>query len=154
MYSVRHSAANKSTVLTSDVVPLVYANACCDKHAIFCNDVYNLLLVQYHLSPTELMYSFFTGSTALVDPRGSFSFMVIFTDGRNPWTSDKLVARPLPKHRTTQTQNKRIHTHTHTHTPNIHILSGIRTHDLSVGASEDSSYLRPLRYCDRLMYSY
>jgi hypothetical protein len=43
----------------------------------------------------------------------------------------------------TPTQNKRIHT------PNIHVLSGIRTHDPSVGASEDSSYLRPRRYCDR-----
>jgi hypothetical protein len=32
-------------------------------------------------------------------------------------------ARPLPKHRTTQTQNKRIHT------PNIRMLSGIRTHE-------------------------
>jgi hypothetical protein len=39
----------------------------------------------------------------------SFSFMIIFTDGRIPWTSDQLVARPLPKHRTTQTQNKHIH---------------------------------------------
>jgi hypothetical protein len=26
-----------------------------------------------------------------------------FTDGRTPWTSERLVARPLPKHRTTQT---------------------------------------------------
>ncbi|PNF19818.1 hypothetical protein B7P43_G14295 [Cryptotermes secundus] len=42
-----------------------------------------------------------------------------FTDGRTPWTGDQLVARPLPKHRTTQTQNKRIHT------PNIHVLFGI-----------------------------
>jgi hypothetical protein len=38
-----------------------------------------------------------------------------FTEGRTPWTSDQPVARPLPKHRTTQTQNKRTHTHTHTH---------------------------------------
>jgi hypothetical protein len=30
-----------------------------------------------------------------------------FSDSRTPWTSDQLVARPLPKHRTTQTQNKR-----------------------------------------------
>jgi hypothetical protein len=29
----------------------------------------------------------------------SFSFMIIFTDGRTPWTSDQLVIRPLPKHR-------------------------------------------------------
>jgi hypothetical protein len=39
--------------------------------------------------------------------------------------SDQPVPRSLPKHRTTQTHNKRIHT------PNIHALSGIRTHDPS-----------------------
>jgi hypothetical protein len=37
-----------------------------------------------------------------------------------------------------------------THTPNIHALSGIRTHDHGVRASEDSSYHRPLGYRDRL----
>jgi hypothetical protein len=46
--------------------------------------------------------------------------------------------------RTTQTQNKGIHT------PNIHALSGIRTHDPSVRASGDSSCLNPAGYCDRL----
>jgi hypothetical protein len=66
-----------------------------------------------------------------------------FTDGRTPRTSDQPVARPLPKHRTTQTQNKRIHT------PNIHALSGIRTHDPRVHASKDSSCLRPRGCCDR-----
>jgi hypothetical protein len=35
----------------------------------------------------------------------------------------QLVARPLPKHRTTQTQNK------HINTLNIHVLCEIRTHD-------------------------
>jgi hypothetical protein len=30
-------------------------------------------------------------------------------------------------------------------------LSGIRTHDLSVRAGEDSSYLRPRGYCDQLL---
>jgi hypothetical protein len=35
-----------------------------------------------------------------------FSFMVIFTDGRTPCTSDHPVARPLPKHRTTHTHTK------------------------------------------------
>jgi hypothetical protein len=45
--------------------------------------------------------------------------------------------------RTTQTQNKRIYT------PNIHDLSGIRTHDPSVKASKDSSCLKPHSYCDR-----
>jgi hypothetical protein len=69
--------------------------------------------------------------------------MIIFTDGRTPWTSDQLVARPLPKHRTAQTQKKHIH---HTSMP----VSGLRTHDPSVRASKDSSCLRPLGYCDRL----
>jgi hypothetical protein len=60
------------------------------------------------------------------------------------WTSHQLVARPLPKHRTAQTQNK------HIYTPNIHALNGIRTHEHSVPASEDSSCLRLLAYRDRL----
>jgi hypothetical protein len=38
-----------------------------------------------------------------------FQFHDHFTDGRTPWTSDQLIARPLPKHGTTQTQNKHIH---------------------------------------------
>jgi hypothetical protein len=54
--------------------------------------------------------------------------------------SDQPVAKPISKQRTTQTQNKRIHT------PNIHILSGIRTHDPSVRASEDGTCLRPRSY--------
>jgi hypothetical protein len=41
----------------------------------------------------------------------AFQFHDHFTDRRTPWMSDQLVARPLPKHRTTQTQNKHIHTH-------------------------------------------
>jgi hypothetical protein len=66
-----------------------------------------------------------------------------YTDGRTPWTSDQPVARTLPKHRITQTYNKRMHT------PDTHVLSGIRTHDSSVRASEDSSCFRPRGYCDR-----
>jgi hypothetical protein len=58
----------------------------------------------------------YSGPRSLIQFRSHF-----FTDGRTPWTSDQPVARPLPKHRTTQTQNKCIHT------PNIHTLSGIRT---------------------------
>jgi hypothetical protein len=68
---------------------------------------------------------------------------LFYTDGRTPWTKDQPVARPLSTHRTTQTQNKRIHT------PNIHALSGIRTHDRSVRSSEGSSCLRPCGHRDR-----
>jgi hypothetical protein len=42
--------------------------------------------------------------------------------------------------------NKRIHI------LNIHALSGIRIHDLSGRAGEDSSCLRPRGYCDRLYF--
>jgi hypothetical protein len=66
-----------------------------------------------------------------------------FTDGRTPRTGDQLVARPLPKHRTTQSQNK------HTHKPNIHALCGIGTHDPGFRAKEDSTCLRLLGYRDR-----
>jgi hypothetical protein len=66
-----------------------------------------------------------------------------FTDGRTPWVSDQLVARPLSKHRTTETQNKRIRT------PNIHVLCGVRTHNPGFRASEDSAYLGALGYRDR-----
>jgi hypothetical protein len=38
-----------------------------------------------------------------------FQFHDHFTDVRTPCMSDQLVARPLPKHMTTQTQNKYIH---------------------------------------------
>jgi hypothetical protein len=35
-----------------------------------------------------------------------FSFLILYTVGRTPWTGDQPVARPLPTQRTTQTQNK------------------------------------------------
>jgi hypothetical protein len=50
------------------------------------------------------------GSTAFVDLGRFFSFLIRYSVGRNPWTGDQPVARPLPTHRTTQTQNKRIQT--------------------------------------------
>jgi hypothetical protein len=43
-------------------------------------------------------------------------------DGRTPWTSDQPVARPLPKHTTTQTQNK----HTHTDIQSLELNSNTR----------------------------
>jgi hypothetical protein len=66
-----------------------------------------------------------------------FSFLILYTVGRTPWTGDQSVARPLPIHRI------------NAHNTDIHALSGIRTHDLSVRASEDSSWLRPRSHCDR-----
>jgi hypothetical protein len=45
-----------------------------------------------------------------VGPWPLFSFLILYTVGRTPWTGDQPVARPLPIHRTTQTQNKRTQT--------------------------------------------
>jgi hypothetical protein len=50
-----------------------------------------------------------------------------FTDSRTPWTSDQLVAIPLPKQRTTQTQTKYIHIR------NIHAFVGFEP---TISASE------------------
>jgi hypothetical protein len=36
-----------------------------------------------------------------------FSFLILYTVGRTPWTGDQPVARPLPTRRTTQTQKRK-----------------------------------------------
>jgi hypothetical protein len=36
-----------------------------------------------------------------------FSFIILYTVGRTPWTGDQPVSRPLPTHRTALTQNTR-----------------------------------------------
>jgi hypothetical protein len=63
----------------------------------------------------------------LLDIGRFFAFLILYTVGRTPWAGDQPVPRPLPTHGTTQAQNK------HTY---IHALSGIRTHNSSVRASE------------------
>jgi hypothetical protein len=73
-----------------------------------------------------------------------FFYFDHFTDGRTPWTSDRLVTRPLLTHRTTRRQHK------HVHTPNTHALCAIRTRNPGFRASEGSTCLRPLGYRDRL----
>jgi hypothetical protein len=66
-----------------------------------------------------------------------FHLLDLLHSRRTPWTGDQPFVRPLPTH-TEQT-----------HT-DIHALSGIRTHDPSVGASEDRSCLRPYGHFDRV----
>jgi hypothetical protein len=97
----------------------------------------------FYLAYTD-RFNFTMALPAHSGPRPLIQFRNFSTDGRTLWTSDQPVARPLPKHGTTQTQNKRIHT------PNINTLSGTRTHDPSIRPSEDSSSLRPRGYRDRL----
>jgi hypothetical protein len=81
------------------------------------------------------------GSTALCWALAAFSVSWSFcTVGRTPWTRDQPVARPLPAHRTA---------HKHRINTDIHALSGIRTHNLGVRASKNSSCLRQHGHCDR-----
>jgi hypothetical protein len=48
------------------------------------------------------------GSTVLSFDLGRFfSYLILYTVDRTPWTGDQPVAGTLPTHRTTQTQNKR-----------------------------------------------
>jgi hypothetical protein len=55
--------------------------------------------------------------TVLLRCRGFHFSLDLFRIGRTPWTSDRPVARPPPKYRTTQTQNIRTHTHAYTKHP-------------------------------------
>jgi hypothetical protein len=48
-----------------------------------------------------------SGSTVLLLDLGRlFSFLILYTVGRTPWTADQPIARPLPTQRTTKKQNK------------------------------------------------
>jgi hypothetical protein len=69
-----------------------------------------------------------------VGPWPLFSFLILYTVGRAPWTGDQPIAR------------YRINAHN----TDIHAFSGIRTHDSSFRESEDSSCLTPRGHCEGL----
>jgi hypothetical protein len=72
-----------------------------------------------------------------VGPWTLFQFLDPIHSRQDSLDGDQPVARPLYLH----TEHK--------HTSDIQALSGIRTHDPSVRASEDTSCLRPRGHCDR-----
>jgi hypothetical protein len=110
------------------------------KKRLRCN-ICNSVHVPYSFIHSSMALQPFVGPWPLLQFRNHF-----YTDGKTAWTSDQPMARPLLTYRTTQIQNKRTHT-------NIHALSGIRTHDPSVRASEDKSSCLGLRgHCDRPMF--
>jgi hypothetical protein len=76
--------------------------------------------------------------------RRFFRFLIIYIVGRTPWTGDQ-------PHRKASTYTEQQRHRINAHNTDIHTLIGIRTHDPSVRASEDSSCLRPCRHCDRRM---
>jgi hypothetical protein len=65
---------------------------------------------------TDRVVKYFFISIPLITYSYGVKFFIfsldLYTIGRTPWMSDQLVARTLPKYRTTQTQNKRARTHT------------------------------------------
>jgi hypothetical protein len=76
--------------------------------------------------------NYYYGSKALLLDLGRFfSFFILHTVGRTPWTGDQPVAMPLPTHRI------------NAHNTDIHALSRIRTHDHSGRAGEYRSCVRP-----------
>jgi hypothetical protein len=101
----------------------------------------------------SILYIFYfvcsSSYTVLLRCRGCFIFLWIST------LSAGFLGRvigPSQGHYLKTGQHKhRINANTHTHTPNIHTLSGIRAHDHSVRANEDSLCLRPLGLRDRLI---
>jgi hypothetical protein len=76
-----------------------------------------------------------------VDLGRFFSFLILYTVGRTPWTGDQPVGKAA-----TYAQDNTNTDSTHT---NIHALSEIRTHDPSVQAGEDGLCLRPRGHWDR-----
>jgi hypothetical protein len=101
------------------------------QHSIMKTDksLIQSLIYQWHYSP-------------LLDPGLFFSFVIFFTQ------SVGLLGRGISpsqgRYLYTGQYKRRINAHT-----DINALSWIRTHDPSVRASEDSSYLRPPGHCDR-----
>jgi hypothetical protein len=76
---------------------------------------------------TVSVYLSMTLQTFLLNLDCFFSILIVYTIGVTPWTENQAVARPVP----TQNNIKTEYMHT-----DIHTLSGIRTHDPSVRASE------------------
>jgi hypothetical protein len=100
-----------------------------------CREMYAIGTISKHCPISTSTLSFLLWLW-LVGSWPFFKFLILYTFGRTPWTSDQPVARPLPTHRI------------NAHKTDIRASSGIRTHDPSVRAGEDSYCLRPRGHCD------
>jgi hypothetical protein len=65
------------------------------------------------LGPAQYLSIYLWLYNLLLDLGPFFSFLILYTVYKTPWTGDEPVARPLPTRRTTWTQNK----HTQTSMP-------------------------------------
>jgi hypothetical protein len=103
---------------------------------------------KFNLFCYKLYCYYYYGSTALCWALAAFSVSWSYAQSVGP------LGRGI-----SPSQGRYLHTGQHeprmnAHNIDIHALSGIRTHDLSVRASEDSSCLRPRGHCDRLLWTY
>jgi hypothetical protein len=119
-----------------------------DWESSVCNCTYSV----NHWSPPFSFVAFFffvhSSYTVLLRcPGFSFFFGSIHNrqESLDEWSARRKASTSAQDN---TTQNKR------THTPNIHAVSGIRTHDHSVRVNEDSSFLRPLGYRDWPLVGY
>jgi hypothetical protein len=95
-----------------------------------------------------------------IGPWPLFSFLILYTVGRTPWTVDQPVARPLPTHRTTQTQNKRTQTSMlcvgfETRSPMFERAKTVHALDRSAAVIDPYYYYRCNNFCVmRNVFSY
>jgi hypothetical protein len=127
---LRNRVLRSGLTLTSSVCLWNVMVGCCEYDD--CSDVSNSLCFPVALTLQH---------RASVKRFVSLQFLSPKTVGRTPWTADQPVARLLPTQNNTDTEQTQ---------RDRHALNGIRTHDPSARASEDSSCLRPRGHCDRL----
>jgi hypothetical protein len=73
------------------------------------NEPFNIRVWRDSVLPYSLSLSSWLCSPLDLGP--FFSFLILYTVSRTPWTGDQSLARPLLTHRTTWTQNKRTQTY-------------------------------------------
>jgi hypothetical protein len=105
---------------------------------------YNGSLYYDCIQTNSFIYSFIHHLlySPLFGPGVFFSFVILFT--QTAGLLGRVISPSQGLYPHTGQHKHRINAHT-----DIHALSGIRTHDLSVRASEDSSRLRPRGHRDR-----
>jgi hypothetical protein len=89
-----------------------------------------------------LCLSLYGSAVPLLDLARFFSFLILYTVGRTPWTGNQPVARPLSTRRSTQTQDKL------TQTP--HCLEWDSNPRLQCSSGRRQFSLITRGHCDRL----
>jgi hypothetical protein len=115
-----------------------------EKYLVICFSARWLCIVSWivgiSLKPLWNLFFFYW----LDSPCGPWSLFSLLIYSQSVGLIGRVISSLEGLYRNTGQHKHRINTYTHT--PNIHALSGIRTHYHSIRATEDSSCLRPLGY--------